>query len=136
MNIFLDDLRLPENVVWIKLPELPEGEHWTIVRSYNQFCDVIKRCMITDTPVERVCFDNDLADCHYGGIKGNEKDGVDCARVLADAILSCDWSIPKYVVHSMNGIRAKEIISTMNDIPRYRKAIQNWANAPHPWKRI
>ena len=38
-NIFLDDYRNPENVTWVKLPEVS----WIIVRSYNAFVDIITK---------------------------------------------------------------------------------------------
>lgn len=134
MNIFLDDIRMPEDVTWVALPKLPEGERWTIVRSYNQFCDVIKRCMLLDAPVKRVCFDHDLSD--YSGELGREKDGNDCAFVLADACRACDWPVPEYVVHSMNNLGVGRIVATMEDIEKFRKMIQDWSKMPHPWKRI
>lgn len=134
MNIFLDDVRNPEEVTWVELPVLPEGESWTIVRSYNQFCDVVKFCMLTDTPVRRVCFDHDLAD--YSGELGKEKDGSDCAYVLADACCACDWSVPEYVVHSMNSAARNRITAHMEDIEKYRKMISDWNSMQHPWKRV
>lgn len=125
MNIFLDDIRMPGDVTWVALPKLPSDESWTIVRSYNQFCDVVKRCMFDNTPVVRVCFDHDL---------GTDMDGRHCAVVLVDAALACDWDVPTYVVHSMNPIGAKKIDETMQDIEKARAEIKDWAEMPHPWK--
>lgn len=134
MNIFLDDIRNPADVTWVTLPKLPSNESWTVVRNYNQFCDVVKHCMLDDIPVERVCFDHDLADAHYGGDYSNELTGNDCAKVLVDACLACDWEVPEFVVHSMNPVARDKIELTMGDIEKARREIHDWATMPHPWK--
>jgi len=91
MKLFLDDIRNPENVTWIKLP----SGHWEIVRNYTEFCDhITKNGMPTF-----ISFDHDLADEHYRQSMYNpdkhysnyytdgtfkEKTGFHCAQWLID----------------------------------------------------
>ena len=83
-NIFLDDVRDPSDVTWVKLPKVS----WIIVRSYKAFVDIItKKGILPDF----VAYDHDLSASHYGdGLHGDEidyakydeKTGYDCAKWL------------------------------------------------------
>lgn len=112
-NLFLDDERLPHNVTWVNLPE---SQHYTIVRNYNEFVD-----LITLRGIPRfVSYDHDLADSHYGhGLRGDqipydtykEKTGYDCAKWLVNECMIKGVKHPPYIVHSMNPVGKQNIIS-------------------------
>ena len=112
-NLFLDDERLPHNVTWVNLPE---SQHYTIARNYNEFVD-----LITLRGIPRfVSYDHDLADSHYGhGLRGDqipydsykEKTGYDCAKWLVNECMIKGVKHPPYIVHSMNPVGKQNIIS-------------------------
>lgn len=112
-NLFLDDVRVPTQVTWV---DIPKNQHYSLVRNYDQFVELIT---LRGLP-KYVCYDHDLADCHYGhGLNNDdipyteykEKTGYDCAKWL---VAYCDErkiKHPPYVVHSMNPIGKKNIES-------------------------
>ena len=111
-NLFLDDVRKPSDVTWVNLPMTT----YTVVRDYKQFCDVILNRGIP----KFVAYDHDLSDAHYGhGLHGDaidytqykEKTGYDCAKWLVSECQKLGVKHPPYVVHSMNPVGVKNIIS-------------------------
>ena len=122
-NLFLDDERLPHNVTWVNLPE---SQHYTIVRNYNEFVDLIQ---IRGIP-RFVSYDHDLADGHYGhGLRGDEipydtykeKTGYDCAKWLVNDCMNKGVKHPPYIVHYMNPVGKQNIISYVES---YNKSIK------------
>lgn len=112
-NLFLDDVRLPNNVTWVALPE---NQHYTVVRNYQEFVDIVT---LRGLP-KFVTYDHDLSDAHYGdGLHGDainydkyaEKTGYDCAKWLVAECQKLGVKHPPYQVHSMNPIGKKNIIS-------------------------
>ncbi len=115
--LFLDDIRQPNDVKWVKLPM----KTYTVVRSYNEFVECIENKGIP----KFVAFDHDLSDDHYNNYHGvddagrmtidynkfEEKTGYDCAKFLVEECIKQNVKFPEYVVHSMNPIGAKNIIS-------------------------
>jgi len=108
--LFLDDIRLPSDVRWVKLPECP----WTIIRNYSEFRNTILYLGIP----EFVAYDHDLSDMHYGhGLKDDEidynkyteKTGYDCCQFLLNQCNNKGIKHPPYVVHSMNPVGASNI---------------------------
>ena len=125
-NIFLDDVRVPKDVVWVKLPLV----EWTIIRNYNDF---VKYITLTGLP-SFVTFDHDLADEHYrpsmyasDGHYNNyytdgtfkERTGYDCAKWLVNYCMEKNLKVPQYTVHSMNPVGKNNII---NYIEGYKKS--------------
>lgn len=119
-NLFLDDLRNPKDVTWVKENEVPEDIHywdkstWVVVRNYKDFVQTIEKRGLP----KFISFDHDLADEHYPwnnhlGIpkygKYKELTGYECAKWLCDYCLDKNLPLPKFVVHSMN-IMGKENI--------------------------
>jgi len=109
-SIFLDDIREPAYVTWVKLPAVP----WTIVRSYKEFRTTILNKGIP----EFVAYDHDLADAHYGSMNHGgtidydnmtEKTGYDCAKLLCNECMKANVKHPEFVVHSMNTVGADNI---------------------------
>ena len=120
-NLFLDDIRYPKDVTWIKLPNV----EWTIVRNYQEFVEIIEKNGI---PI--ICsFDHDLADEHYveyhNAHNSNnteqkihyenfvEKSGYDCAKWLANYCVDTNTPIPLYYLHSLNPIGRQNIFSIL-----------------------
>lgn len=98
MHIFLDDVRHPSGVTWVKLPD---GVEWNIVRSYEQFRTLVES--LEEAPTF-IAFDHDLAEAHYAGDFSNpdEKTGMDCAKLLYQVCSAKGWQLPEFVVHSLN----------------------------------
>jgi hypothetical protein len=117
-KLFIDDIRDPKVVNWVKLPEGP----WVIVRNYDQFVKYI-----TDNGLPSfVAFDHDLGQEHYivGRPKYDEykeKTGYDCAKWLVEYCMDNNKSFPDYIVHSMNPIGAMNIRSIVEN---YRNTIK------------
>jgi hypothetical protein len=98
--LFLDDMRVPSDVKWVRLYE---GEY-DIVRSYAEFCDYIERFGIPDV----ISFDNDLGP----GVL----EGYHCAQWLVERFIYLDYTLPedfRFTVHSMNPIAADRIKSLL-----------------------
>ena len=122
-NLFLDDIRVPTDVTWA---EIPVDQHYTVVRNYKEFVDVIT---LRGLP-KIVCYDHDLADSHYGhDLKNvalphnsyNEKTGYDCAKWLIGYCFAKKIKHPPFIVHSLNPIGKKNIES---HIINYNNSLQ------------
>lgn len=116
-HLFLDDIRDPHQVTWVKLPWFP-GINWIVVRSYNAFISHIQ----THGVPTFVTFDHDLAIEHYlpetDSSEYTEKTGRDCAVWLAEHCLDTGTPIPEYAVHSMNPVGRDNIVSVMESARR------------------
>lgn len=120
--VFLDDYRIPQDVQWVKLPDC----NWTIVRSYEQFVNLIKDKGYLPSFIS---YDHDLADAHYQPFfneknidysKYKEKTGYDCAKWVVEFCQNLNVEHPNYLVHSMNPV-GKVNIETY--IKNYNKSI-------------
>ena len=123
-NLFLDDVRIPTHVTWVKIPDY---QHYSVVRNYKQFVDLVT---LRGLP-KFVCYDHDLADCHYGdGLNGRgidydkytEKTGYDCAKWLVNYCVDKGVKHPPYIVHSLNPVGKKNIESY---IENYNKTLDS-----------
>jgi hypothetical protein len=121
-NLFLDDVRLPQNVTWV---DLPSDKHYSVVRNYQEFVDLIT---LRGVP-KYVAYDHDLGSAHYGhGLDGDdipydsydEKTGYDCAKWLVEYCMNKGIKHPSYVVHSMNPVGKQNIIRY---IESYNKSV-------------
>ncbi len=124
-NLFLDDVRLPNQVTWA---DLPPNQHYSVVRNYQEFVDLIT---LRGLP-KFVTYDHDLSTEHYenyhsineqGGLaidynKFEEKTGYDCAKWLVDYCMKKGVKHPPYRVHSMNPVGARNIISYVESYNR------------------
>lgn len=128
-HLFLDDVRLPEVVTWISLPN-PESP-WKIVRTYEDFVQTILNHGIPDF----ISFDHDLSYSQvrdylsqvamkgYNGVTIDyatmiEKTGMDCAKWLANYCFEKNLSLPKYAVHSMNHVGQQNIESYLSSFSK------------------
>ena len=100
-NLFLDDLRYPEHVYWVKLPEVK----WDIVRSVDGFKEWVN---LQGVP-KIVAFDNDLLPQHYNPSPSLPiKDtGYEAALRLVELCEENNLEFPSWVIHSLNskGVR-------------------------------
>ena len=115
-NLFLDDVRVPTDVTWVYIPAY---QHYSLVRNYKEFVDLIT---LRGLP-KFVCYDHDLADCHYGhGLNNDEipygeykeRTGYDCAKWLVNYCMERGIKHPHYVVHSMNPVGKQNIEAYIN----------------------
>jgi len=117
--IFLDDIRDPADVTWVKMPSFD----YTIVRNYNDFVKLVKE---KGYPPSFICYDHDLADSHYQPItllgqreinysKYKEKTGYECAKWMVDYCSKLSIKHPRYVVHSMNPVGRVNIVQFINN---------------------
>jgi len=110
--LFLDDIRKPSEVTWIKLPRL----NWLIVRNYKDFVK-----MITDRGLPAaISFDHDLVDLHYVNGEISEKTGYDCAKWLIQFCMDNDFPFPEYYIHTMNPIGADNINGLIRNFKKFR----------------
>jgi hypothetical protein len=100
-KLFLDDVRYPGEVTWVKFENGP----YEIVRSYEQFVEHIT----TNGLPDYVCFDHDLNDIHYGGNYSDERTGYHAAVWLVEYCHENKLEFPNYVVHSMNPVGKENI---------------------------
>lgn len=124
LNIFLDDERIPGDVVWVTLPNVM----WSVVRNFEQFKSVIDEL---DKAPDFISFDHDLADEHYTAMLlesvnstrfvgyGTEKTGYECAKYLVEVAMNKGWQMPGYAVHSMNAIGAKRIRDYLENAKKF-----------------
>lgn len=118
-KIYLDDIRFPHM-----------GNHWIILRSYNDFVDWIQKNGLPD----EISFDHDLASEHYDDYLADEnwfktkeeiielmydsyteKTGYDAARWLCDYCEKSGKPLPKCYVHSANPVGAENILKYINN---------------------
>lgn len=114
--LFLDDIRDPDSVTWIPLPKV----QWLVVRNYDEFVATIK---LRGMPVH-ISFDHDLADIHYltaDESKYTEKTGLDCAKWLVNYCMDNSLQLPRFTVHSMNGVGAKNITNYLENYIKFTK---------------
>jgi hypothetical protein len=128
-NLFLDDMRMPEDVFFYTSLALYNKTKWVIVRNYTDFVHTIESNGIP----EIVSFDHDLADIHYkqqSNIQyeddSEEKTGYHCARWMINYCLDNNLDIPKMnLIHSMNTVGALNIQSLFDT---YNKIYPNGNN--------
>lgn len=92
-HLFLDDIRDPSWVHWMKLPSPIEG--WVVVRSHDEFVSVIQQRGLPSF----ISFDHDL---DQEGQLEAELTGMDCAKWLVDFCLDNEMVVPEFAVHSQN----------------------------------
>ena len=126
-NLFLDDVRVPEDVsnyiFPVELRLLYKLNEWKIVRSHKQFVDHI----IMHGLPGMISFDHDLADAHYEpatwkeGHVYEEETGYDCAKWLVDHCLRTKKELPDFLVHSMNPVGSKNIKDLLNNFQKFQE---------------
>ena len=123
-NLFLDDMRLPENAFTYTKNQLYLDLDWVTVKNYNEFVSYIKENGMPNL----ISFDHDLADVHYGMVDHitdddyditEEKTGYHCAKWLVNKCMDENLPLPKYLVHSMNNVGRRNIISLLTNYSNF-----------------
>ena len=114
-NLFLDDVRNPEDAFWYMHLPIYNQLKWEVVRSYDEFVKIIEEKGLPMT----LSIDHDLADFHYKTMNHGdtinydnltEKTGYDCAKWLVDYCVDNKLTLPKDIyIHSMNPVGRKNI---------------------------
>lgn len=112
-HLFLDDIRDPSWVHWMKLPCPDDG--WVVVRSHEEFVSVIER----DGLPSFISFDHDLDQ--EGQIEA-ELTGMDCAKWLVDFCLDNDLLVPEFAVHSQNPPGRANIEGILTSFQKHQRA--------------
>jgi hypothetical protein len=111
--IFLDDVRVPEDVYLYTGDNIYLGLPWKIVRNYNEFINDV----LLNGVADGYSFDHDLADIHYD-TKAHinvEKTGYHCAKWLIEYCMDENIKLPKTIlIHSMNVQGSLNIKSLFN----------------------
>ena len=103
INIFLDDERSPEDVTWVKLPEVD----WYIVRTALDFKDLVTKQGVQN--INYISFDHDIND--WSGSENNkEVTGYDLLKWLCYEAVVIDL-LPKCMFHTQNPIGRKNMES-------------------------
>jgi hypothetical protein len=113
-NIYLDDVRTPEN------------EGWIVVRDYDEFAGTVT--LIGLENIELISLDHDLGDSamseYYSNVRPNytldynnvtEKTGYDVCKFLVEHSMNTGTPLPKVVVHSANPIGAANMMGYINN---------------------
>ncbi len=105
--LFLDDIRVPEEVTWVNLPQ---GVHWEISKSYYEFETMIRNHGVP----KYVSYDCDLCDEHYESYfrdqehypvryrNFKQKCGIDCVEHLIAVCAAAGIPHPQYSIHTKN----------------------------------
>lgn len=134
-RLFLDDVRNPIDAYSYTGFKPYETDHWIIVRSYDQFVNIITRNYeLHDAMPTIIGFDHDLAEQHYSPHMNNpeeyakleetftEKTGMDCAKWLVEFCIDSGAKLPDYFVHSMNPAGAKNITSLLENYKKHEES--------------
>jgi hypothetical protein len=133
MNLFLDDIRSPNNVSRAyhgftgKWEEFPFHYSWDIVRSYKEFIEYILQKGLP----ERISYDHDLSLEHYPLTNDDvekpieysthkEKTGLHCAIFVTEYCLVNNLELPDWYVHSFNPVGRQNIINELSGFERMR----------------
>ena len=120
MKLFLDDIRQPRDVfnLNIDFDYSDSTEGWTIVRTYDEFVDHIKKFGVPDL----ISFDHDLSFSHY--LSENQKNinyknmevktGYHAACWLVSYCKENGINLPKTKIHSQNPDGSKNISEILN----------------------
>jgi hypothetical protein len=125
-NLFLDDMRLPQDAFYYTnyMPYITEN--WVIVRNVSDFTSHI----VENGMPKRISFDHDLSEHHYGilcDLKGNDMmslhdTGYSAAKWLIyqhSLHPELDW--PEFMVHSMNPVGKENIESLLRSYEKNKK---------------
>lgn len=131
-NLFLDDVRIPQDVLEYSNNNAYRIESWVVVRSYDEFVDYILKNGMPNL----VSFDHDLADQYHRPSmydsdgqyvkfhlmdEYREKTGYDCAKWLVERCMDNEVKLPKYLVHSMNPVGNKNIQSILDNYSKFEQ---------------
>lgn len=113
-NLFLDDERAPINAFNYTNDPIYHKWEWIVVKSYNEFVSYIE----THGLPSFISYDHDLGDI----LDENEKTGFHCSKWIVDYCIENSLDVPPYVIHSANGVGARNIESVFHTYRKAKKA--------------
>jgi len=126
-NLFLDDLRTPLDCAKYLNDERYVTSEWVIVRSHDEFVQIIKKKWEDGEFVRLVSFDHDLMDEHYDpsmfiGLNAYENaykqfqypTGRRSVEFLLQFCKEKDIPFPEYIIHTMNPAGRERIKLTID----------------------
>jgi hypothetical protein len=123
--LFLDDVRVPIDVMAYDPFPVYLRRDWEVVRSYAEFETRLRQDLQLNRWPSLISFDHDLADVHYSHLDGtipydqfSEKTGYHCAQLLIELCRNHHRSLPNYRCHSMNPAGKKNILSLLEQFSR------------------
>ena len=131
-RLFLDDTRFPHEVGDYIYPFELKSEYrlkdWTIVRSFEQFIEVVLEKGVPS----HVSFDHDLgedivSDLMSRGMskraskkqKKYIKSGMDCAKWFCDYLIEKETGMPIWYVHSLNPVGSDNIKAYLESFEKH-----------------
>ena len=111
-NLFLDDVRKPQDVKWIELPIV----NWVVVRDANQFCRYIEEHGLP----QMISLDHDLAAEHYvqdwaNNPEHNIPNGMYCVKWLIHYCDERGLDFPTYFLHTLNVVGKENMDSQIRN---------------------
>lgn len=137
-NLFLDDHRSLSDAASYMHPDIAvlyRTLPWVIVTNYKQFTKYIR---INGLP-DMISFDHDLGDVYhykknkkliispeeakfdYDKYTDKEKTGFHCAKWLVNYCTDNNKELPKYIVHSSNGVGAANIDGYLKSYLKFKQ---------------
>jgi hypothetical protein len=130
-NIYLDDVRTPIK----NKDEFFDEIEWTVVRSYDEFVEVITNIGLED--IDLISLDHDLGDSAmkewYNNVYHNylldynnitEKTGMDCAKWLVEQWLE-GAPVCRVLVHSANAVGSANMMGYINNYKHIHRLPQD-----------
>jgi len=110
-NLFLDDIREPENITIYKKAKY----NWIVVQNYDDFVNYIEENGLPNM----ISLDHDLHFEHYAAmgkrLKFKEKTGYDALIWLCEYIEKNNLEIPKIKFHTSNFVGMKNMNNYLYD---------------------
>ena len=112
-NLFLDDERVPSDVLAYKQNLIYNDLNWIVVRNYDQFVNMISEHYLEEVLPGKISFDHDLTKEHYehGALsafqsfdytKVNTPTGWHCLKWALKFHQAHDIRLPEILFHSQN----------------------------------
>lgn len=118
-NVFLDDLRFPQEVFAYTNDSSYSELEWNICRDFEVFKKLITEKHSSGESINLISFDNDLGFINNDPTQ--ELRGVDCAKWLIDFCLDNNMKFPNYKVHSKNPVAKEHIIGMIESFKKFKK---------------
>lgn len=131
VNIYLDDIRTPNE------------ERWIICRNYDEFVNKVNEIGLDN--IETISLDHDLGETaireYFKNVANNyildyenihEKTGYDCAKWLVKKSIDSEVNLPTILTHSANPIGSANIIGYINNYLKNKRLPQNCVRVQIP----
>jgi len=131
VNIYLDDIRTPNE------------ERWIICRNYDEFVNKVNEIGLDN--IETISLDHDLGETaireYFKNVTNNyilnyenihEKTGYDCAKWLVEKSIETGVNLPTILTHSANPIGSANIMGYINNYLKNKRLPQNCVRVQIP----